>query len=203
MREVPLPRGRHDLPREVVERSQRERIRRATIEQVAEVGFHKATIAAIVTHAGVSRQTFYEMYDGKVEAYWDAYAGVAATLLDVTGSEMAVGTADAMTRLRAGLEAYLAWLAADPVVTRCFILERPGRSGQITEIEEQVAAAGELSLAALFPAVTAFDRRAYTAILDACIRSCIIAGETERLPDLVDPIMRIAERILVGQPITV
>jgi AcrR family transcriptional regulator len=67
-----LPGGRHDLPREVVEKSQRERIVDATAEIVAEKGLAGLTIPAIASRAGVSHETFYEMYSTKHDAFLGA-----------------------------------------------------------------------------------------------------------------------------------
>src|SRR5439155_297556 len=67
--QVRLPSGRHDLPREVVESSQRERILDATAEIVAEKGLAALTIPEIASRANVSHETFYEMFKTKMDAF--------------------------------------------------------------------------------------------------------------------------------------
>jgi AcrR family transcriptional regulator len=64
-----LPSGRHDLPREVVVNSQRERIMDATAEVVAEKGLAALTIPEIASRASVSHETFYEMFETKFSAF--------------------------------------------------------------------------------------------------------------------------------------
>src|SRR6476661_5693725 len=67
-----LPSGRHDLPREDVVKSQRERIVYATAAIVAEKGFAGLTIPEIASRANVSHETFYEMYPTKHDAFLGA-----------------------------------------------------------------------------------------------------------------------------------
>src|SRR6202007_2220434 len=67
-----LPSGRHDLAREEVIKSQRERIVDATAEIVAEKGFAGLTIPEIASRANVSHETFYEMYPTKHDAFLGA-----------------------------------------------------------------------------------------------------------------------------------
>jgi AcrR family transcriptional regulator len=66
---APLPRGRHRLPPGVAKRSQRERIMHATGRVLAKRGYLHATVADIVSAAGVSREVFYEHFHDKREAF--------------------------------------------------------------------------------------------------------------------------------------
>jgi AcrR family transcriptional regulator len=68
-----LPRGPHDLSREQVQASQRQRILDAVLDVVGERGYAAATVAHITTAAGVSRTTFYEQFRNKEEAFLTAY----------------------------------------------------------------------------------------------------------------------------------
>ena len=70
-----LPRHRHPLSREDVARSQRGRILRGVAESVAAKGYSATSVADVIARAGVSRSTFYELYDGKESAFLDAYSG--------------------------------------------------------------------------------------------------------------------------------
>jgi len=71
-----LPRHPHGLSREDVARSQRGRILRAVAESVAANGYSATSVADVIARAGVSRSTFYELYDGKESAFLDAYSGI-------------------------------------------------------------------------------------------------------------------------------
>ena len=60
-----LPRGRHGLSREEVAAQQRTRILAATVDVVAELGYPETRVVDVIKRAGVSRKTFYELFDDK------------------------------------------------------------------------------------------------------------------------------------------
>jgi AcrR family transcriptional regulator len=57
------------LPIDIGERSQRHRIVEAMIECCAEKTYAATTIADLVSHASISRTTFYKRFDGKRECF--------------------------------------------------------------------------------------------------------------------------------------
>jgi AcrR family transcriptional regulator len=126
-----LPRGSHGLDRQVVEQSQRTRLLEAVGRAVAERGFAAATIDDIVRRAGVSKQTFYDHFADKEGCFLAAYEAASAELLRRVRDARAAHE-DWLERTRAGISAYLRWLAADPALARVFLIE--------------VAAAGPLAL---------------------------------------------------------
>ena len=60
-----LPRGRHGIPPEQIVANQRERMIKATAELIAERGYASLLVSDVVGRAGVSRATFYKLYDDK------------------------------------------------------------------------------------------------------------------------------------------
>jgi AcrR family transcriptional regulator len=68
-RPSPLPRGRHGLSPAVVARNHRERIIYATAEVVLEKGYAATTVADIVAAANVARDTFYQHFADKQDAF--------------------------------------------------------------------------------------------------------------------------------------
>lgn len=68
-----LPRGRHGLPADEVERHQRERVAYAVARVLAEIGYGSATVARLHKEAGISRSTFYEYFANKQEAVVASY----------------------------------------------------------------------------------------------------------------------------------
>src|SRR5207245_8236603 len=101
-----LPTGAHGLAREEVERDQRDRLRRAIIELIAERGYPAVRIADLTKLARVSRPTFYSLYEDKeqltLEAYEDIATRTAQTSLAAYNIE---GTP--RERLRMSIGAYL------------------------------------------------------------------------------------------------
>ena len=77
-----LPRGRHRLPPAAVERSQRTRIIHGTSEVMVAKGYAAATVADIVSAAGISRDVFYTHFANKYEAYLAAQEYGTQNLLE-------------------------------------------------------------------------------------------------------------------------
>jgi AcrR family transcriptional regulator len=68
-----LPRGPHALPQEVVIAHQRERLLSATATALAEEGYAELTVRDLIERAGVSRRTFYQLFDSKLECVLAAH----------------------------------------------------------------------------------------------------------------------------------
>lgn len=119
-----LPRGRHGLPRETVAESQRNRIHQAMIEVVSERGYPETRVVDVIGIAGVSRKTFYELFDSKEDCFLAAYDVLLGNLLGDTASgfESKPGAPWA-ERLREGMRALLNHLAEHPDEARFAIVE--------------------------------------------------------------------------------
>jgi AcrR family transcriptional regulator len=123
-RDIPrrLPRGAHGLDPGVVAASQRTRLLEAVGRAVAEKGYAAATIDDIVRGAGVSKKTFYDHFSDKLDCFLAAYEAASDELLTRLRDAQATG-AGWLDRTRAGVVAYLRWLAAEPALARVFLIE--------------------------------------------------------------------------------
>ncbi len=116
------PRGRHRLPPEVVARSQRERLLEATIQVVAAKGYGATTVADLTREAGISRTTFYGMFEDKEQCFLAAYDNAVDALVRriTVAYEAEEGWPK---RARAALQALLEALAADPDAARLALVD--------------------------------------------------------------------------------
>jgi AcrR family transcriptional regulator len=116
------PRGRHGLPPEVVSHSQRERLLEATMRIAAAKGYAAMTISDLTKDAGISRTTFYELFADKEACFLVAYDNAVDRLLRriSVAYEAEERWPD---RARAGLEALLEVLAADPAQARLALVD--------------------------------------------------------------------------------
>jgi AcrR family transcriptional regulator len=119
-----LPRGRHGLPREAVTDSQRVRILAAMIEVVAARGYTDTRVVDVIGTAGVSRKTFYELFDSKEDCFLAAYDILLGRALEQAEAGF-TGRPGASwpERIEAGLRAVLAHLAAHPEEARFALVE--------------------------------------------------------------------------------
>jgi AcrR family transcriptional regulator len=116
------PRGRHRLPPEVIARSQRERLLEAAVRVVSEKGYGATTVADLTREAGISRTTFYEMYEDKEACFLAAYDGAVDAL--VRQVSVAYEAEEGWPRrARAGLAALLEALAAEPDLARLALVD--------------------------------------------------------------------------------
>lgn len=123
-----LPRGRHGLSREEVAEAQRVRILVALAETMADKGYVATTVADVLKAAGISRETFYQQFSSKQDAFMAAFEGAGELALDALAesgwvSRSTTDSTDPIDRFAAGLRTYLATLVAQPAFARMFLVE--------------------------------------------------------------------------------
>ena len=132
-----LPRGSHGLDRDVVEASQRTRLLEAAGRAVAARGYAGATIDDFVRGAGVSKKTFYEHFADKEDCFLAAYEAAGEELFRRV-LEAHRTSEDWMERTRAGIAAYLRWLAAEPALARVFLIEVAAAGPRAAQARERL-----------------------------------------------------------------
>jgi AcrR family transcriptional regulator len=110
------------LPRAFVVANQRERILSAVADVTSVAGYREMTVEDVIVTAGVSRRTFYEHFKSKDEAFLAAFDAALAQLLS-TVQEAYEAEEQGAERLRAGLAAFLDFLAREPAFARMCIVE--------------------------------------------------------------------------------
>jgi AcrR family transcriptional regulator len=119
-----LPRGRHGLPREAVTESQRSRIHQAMIEVVSKRGYPETRVVDVISVAGVSRKTFYELFDSKEDCFLAAYEVLLSNLLgEATDAFESKPGSPWAERVAGALEALLEHLSQHPDEARFAIVE--------------------------------------------------------------------------------
>jgi AcrR family transcriptional regulator len=112
------------LPREAVTESQRSRIHRAMIEVVSVRGYPETRVVDVIGVAGVSRKTFYELFESKEDCFLAAYDVLLERLLQETTDAFESRPGEPwVERVAAGLEALLVHLSQHPDEARFAIIE--------------------------------------------------------------------------------
>jgi AcrR family transcriptional regulator len=105
-----------------IEQIQRARILTATTQAADAQGVANLTVADVVTRAGVSRRTFYEIFrdceDCLLAALEDTVARASARVLPAYGAERSW-----RRRIRVGLVALLAFFDEQPSIARLLVVE--------------------------------------------------------------------------------
>ena len=194
-----LPSGRHGLSRDVVVRSQRDRMVEAMIEVVADRGYARTTVADIISTAAVSRATFYEQFADKEDCFVEAYATVMGRMLAFVAEGFASDdSGDWIGRLRGGIHSLLRYLAQNPVAVRVGIVEGFGAG---TKAREQY----QRAVSAFFPFLDAgrelIDNpervpgqtsRLIVGGISGLIFNEASAGSSKRLPELLPEMIYLA-----------
>jgi AcrR family transcriptional regulator len=118
-----LPAGRHRLPREFVVRSQRDRLLDAMAQACAAEGYGRATVAAVIARAGVSRKTFYEQFSDREDCFLAAYDAIVTQFIERVVAAYRQPELEWPARVRAAVATLLAFLAAEPAFARMCIVE--------------------------------------------------------------------------------
>jgi AcrR family transcriptional regulator len=191
-----LPRGRHGLPREFVERNQRERLIAALAEALYERGYEKTTVSSIGKRAGVSKSDFYKHFEGKDACFLAAYDEVVGRI-----RERVVGACKAADEWAGGVHAalatLLAYLASEPAEARLALVEglRAGR-GVYDRYQEAVQSFVPLLRdGAPAPAEGAPPEATDEAVVGgiaSLLARRVLAGETERLEAFLPEIAEFA-----------
>ena len=119
-------RPEHGLPsRDEVGDIQRARIVSAMVEVASELGYIGAAVAPVVARAGVSRRTFYELFDGREECFLAAFEwGVAQAREAMTNAQESQRSW--RERVRHALAALLGLLDSEPELARVCAIEALG-----------------------------------------------------------------------------
>ena len=118
-----LVRGRHGLPRSVVVENQRKRILDALREVCATKGYAEMTVEDIVARAGVSRRTFYDLFDDKEQSFLDAYDQVVGRLFNEVSRAYSAGDGAWPARITSGLRALVETFAGEPELARIAVVD--------------------------------------------------------------------------------
>lgn len=118
-----LPSGRHNLPREFVINSQRDRLLDSMAQACSEKRYAEVSVADVVARARVSRSTFYEIFPDKEACFLAAYDAILGRFV----SEVIRACQDPELtwpeQIEIGIETSLKFLAAEPAFARMCIVD--------------------------------------------------------------------------------
>lgn len=109
---------------------QRTRIVSATIDVVADRGAVNVSVADIVAHSGISRRTFYEIFDGRDDCFaaaFDDTIALASRNVEAAYDPRAKWAAN----VRSSLIALLGFLEDEPLMARLMIVESLGMGAKV------------------------------------------------------------------------
>lgn len=193
-----LPPGRHGIPANLVVEHQRRRLLAAMAEALAEHGYAGVTTTHVSERAGVSTGTFYKHFGNLWDCVLAAYVAGADRLCEEIDAACAMRDPRSAP-LAVGIDAALAFLAAEPPLAQLLCAQAPREAIAVTAARRLLVS----RLAAMLrrdradehtaPQPPGLDERLIDATLTfVCTR--IGAGETTRLVDLGPELAAILDR---------
>ena len=192
----PAP-GRQQLSREFITRHQRARIIAALAEETAAKGYRAVTVADIVRRAGIARNTFYDNFSSKQDCFLAAQDfAVQEALRRIV--ESASGVESWQARVRAGIAAFLEYVASEPALARTCIVEALSAGPEaLARYEESLQAF--LPLLRLGRAAAPRGDELPATLEEAIVGGIfwiiyqrIVLGETERIEELLPELVEFA-----------
>jgi len=168
--------------------------------EVGERGYAETSVKHVIARAGMSRKSFYELFDNKEDCFLQAYDDALARIRALFGRSCD-GEGPLAERIERGLGAFLACCAAEPGFARMAVVE-PLSAGPAARDRRDAAiraAARWLSPpdavgASLLPEAVAGG-------IYGILSSRIARGEAARLPALLDELMNAGLRQLAGKSV--
>lgn len=169
-------------------------------EVCADVGFSSVSVKQVLERAGVSRLTFYELYDNKLDCFLEALDLVGSVLMSElrTGTGVAEVTASTPTvgeRVDvavAALDTYLADLADNIAFARLYIVEAHAAGPEALRRRADLQARVVDGLAVALGARTHADVFACTVFIGAVasvVTMPIVEGDLAALHAVRDPLV--------------
>lgn len=187
---APLPKGRHSLSREQVARAQRIRLVVAMADAMAERGYVGTPVAAVLERAGVSRETFYQLYDDKLACFLDALDFVGEVLVAELATAVG-GAGDPLDRARRAVDRYLDTIVEHPAFARLFLVEVHAAGPDAMARRAALQARLVDALAGLFGARTQRTRfacQAFVAAVASLVTLPIVTGDHDAVRALRRPL---------------
>lgn len=136
------------MPREDVERSQRERLFAATVACVAAKGYEATTVADLLETSGVSRSAFYEHFRDKEDCLLATFEAIAAKSMELVGDQLGREGAPWEERARNAVNGLIEMIIEQPAAAKlCFVdVYTAGERGRLAveqSLESFAALAGE------------------------------------------------------------
>jgi AcrR family transcriptional regulator len=182
------------LGRERVSEIQRTRILVAMAEVACERGAGDVSVGHVVERAGVSRRTFYELFEGREDCFLEAFDEAVARASRYVSAKHDPKVDWAET-VRGGLEALLAFLEHEPALARLAVVQSLAGGASALErrrrvLDGLVAAvdAGRKDMNG-GPSTTRLTAEGVVGGVVSVIHNRLVSSDSRRLADLVNPLM--------------
>jgi AcrR family transcriptional regulator len=179
-----------EIPEALAGSDPRSRLLRAMAVCVSEKGYGSTTVADVVRTARVSRRTFYEHFDDRESCFFALGDVFSEYFIDLVAEHASLDL-PWRERVERTLEAYLRALAANPGLTRAYLLEQFGMGERALARRRAVFRRGAEQLVEIFeqgrkqnPELNPVSFETATAIIGGIYELALLAAEEGRAHEL-------------------
>ena len=186
-----LPPGRHGLPRQFVLHNQRGRLVEAAMHVFGTRSFGDARVADVLERAAISRKTFYEQFADKEACFMAAYDAASVRVRDA----VLVASRDQNGRdgaVRAGIDALLEFLAAEPELARLLVVEVTGAGPSALRRRAEAVRNFAAMLAGTDEEHAPLAAQVAAGGIWEVVHAWVLEGRAEQLPELSDALVECA-----------
>ena len=186
-----LPPGRHGLPRQFVLHNQRGRLVDAAMHVFGTRSFGEARVADVLERAAISRKTFYEQFADKEACFMAAYDAAGVRVRDaVRGASRAEPEWE--PSVRAGIEAMLEFLSAEPALARLLVVEVTGAGPNALRRRAETMRQFAGMLAQSDGAAPPLGAQVAVGGIWEVVHVLVLEGRADQLPELADGLIECA-----------
>jgi AcrR family transcriptional regulator len=186
----------------VVESTQRLRVIVAMAEVMHDQGYVGTPVADVLKRAGVSRETFYQLFSSKLDCFLAAFDLVGDILLGQLGTVREGGTGSRLDRFERTIEEYLEVLASEPAYARLFLVEVYAAGPEAMQRRFGLQHRFADALGDLLGARSDSDRFAcqtLVAAISVMVTEPLVAHDADALRQLGPPILDHVRRLTAGE----
>jgi AcrR family transcriptional regulator len=192
-----------DTPRHRSPEAHRRRAVTAMAEAVHEQGYAGTTVEDVLSRAGMSRRTFYQLFRNREECFLATYDAALEQVMERISQAHAGNGGHEAGEVEAALAALFEFLAAEPGLARVWLVEAPslGAAGierherTMKELAERLAGhRRDGSLPANGRAAVRFE--ASIGAIHRVVQARLLDGRADELPDLAPDMARVVRGLV-------
>ncbi len=194
--------GERGVSRAPVRGMARERILGAIVQVVAERGYARAGVGAVLERARVSSRTLYELFPGGIDDGLLAVMDHGLERVSVLAARALEGEESWREGMRAALAAVLAFFDSEPELARVLVVETLAGDGVVRETRERTVGAFRALVVARIEGEVAhaspLAAHGMLASVMEIVRARLIAPEPQPLIGLLGPLMGLIVEHVAG-----
>jgi AcrR family transcriptional regulator len=195
-----------DIPRRRSPEAHRRRAVAAMAEVVGEQGYAATTVEDILSRAGMSRRTFYQLFDNREECFLATYDAALEEVMERLALAHGANGKHWSGQVETALAALFEYLASEPGLARVWLVEAPsaGAAGikrherTMKDLSERLAELRAQPHGGAANGQPAVKFEASVGAVHRVVQARLLDGRAEELPGLVSDLARLVRGMVAA-----